>query len=585
MFGERSFLQDSDSSFEIEPDNAYFAIVGNKQEEENSSRFAHKFTHHSSVELNETPIKTKTASQEISEDFNFKRSIRVSKSLNNSAQKLPPNGSSFNTNQVDTSESCRRQSSIIEASKKSAINRTEMMRNQKSRLLGRTGLSKVIANEMQFPGNKFSFYNGCEGIQPHPPNIVKKSNDIVFVTNANRIGLQSAKVTPKHDIIGFKNFDHELDTIVLDDTKPKLHRKTENSMPVSITSGMKCLSADCTISQVEINFEIPKTPIQEKELPVIHRDPDSSLLDLSSISINERSLYTPINEENSQSYTRRSSESTTRPIPRKVEITKIPTNPTREFILSKMIDLKAFVTRPVPKGITLQCSIKRVNTGIARFYPKYYLYFTEGWKFLLAAKKRAGNRTANYMLTIDENNFSVKSNAYLGKLRSNFIGNEFVLYDTGKNPKSKGATSANVREELGAVLYESNIMGPKAPRKMTVLIPEVDSSTRVVWKPMKTEDSMVSHYGTSYLSGLSKFINKPPSWNEFSNSYHLNFSQKAIASVKNFQIISELNENKILLQLLRIGDQHFSFEIEYPFSPLQAFGVAISSFDNKLCTE
>ena len=60
------------------------------------------------------------------------------------------------------------------------------------------------------------------------------------------------------------------------------------------------------------------------------------------------------------------------------------------------------------------------------------------------------------------------SPGYLGKLRSNFLGTEFVLFDDGAK-----AHQADMRCELGAVLYEPNLLGTKGPRRMTALVPKL----------------------------------------------------------------------------------------------------------------
>ena len=81
----------------------------------------------------------------------------------------------------------------------------------------------------------------------------------------------------------------------------------------------------------------------------------------------------------------------------------------------------------------------------------------EGDRFLLAGKKRAKNRTSNYLISMDKNDLSRNSGSYLGKLRSNFIGTEFVIYDKGVNPKDANTDALRggntVREELGCCMY------------------------------------------------------------------------------------------------------------------------------------
>ena len=56
----------------------------------------------------------------------------------------------------------------------------------------------------------------------------------------------------------------------------------------------------------------------------------------------------------------------------------------------------------------------------------------------MAAKKRSGNTTSNYLISSDRNNLETKGDNYIGKLRSNWMGTEFVGYDSGYNPDRVG---------------------------------------------------------------------------------------------------------------------------------------------------
>ena len=111
----------------------------------------------------------------------------------------------------------------------------------------------------------------------------------------------------------------------------------------------------------------------------------------------------------------------------------------------------------------------------------------EGDRFLLAGKKRAKQKTSNYLISMKKDDLSRTGANYLGKLRyvgwgwvtesvsccvecgnadsvwgarhrSNFVGTEFYVYDSGLNPKEVDKAAArsgtvNVREELGLVTY------------------------------------------------------------------------------------------------------------------------------------
>jgi tubby-related protein 1 len=57
------------------------------------------------------------------------------------------------------------------------------------------------------------------------------------------------------------------------------------------------------------------------------------------------------------------------------------------------------------------------------------------------------------------------------------------------------------------------------------------------------------------------------------------------ASVKNFQLIDDLDENKIYLQFGKVTELTFNVDFQWPFSPMQAFALALSSFDYKFACE
>ena len=269
----------------------------------------------------------------------------------------------------------------------------------------------------------------------------------------------------------------------------------------------------------------------------------------------------------------------------------------QQILAEAMHDMHSFVTRPLPRDVNLQCTIRRERGGFNRLYPKYFLFTSDTRAFLLAGKKRPGNKTSNYLISMNEKELKTKSPAYLGKVRSNFMGTEFMIYDKGLNPKKRQATMETFREELGVVMYQSNLLGAKGPRKMRVLLPAVNAEgERFRWKPSNVSDrqkdaGMSSKFKGGDLTGMFDFFNKPPKWNEREGyadvqAFVLNFNGRVDkASVKNFQLIDNEDENRIYLQFGRVGDNEFTLDYQWPFSPMQAFAVALSSFDNKLACE
>lgn len=256
-------------------------------------------------------------------------------------------------------------------------------------------------------------------------------------------------------------------------------------------------------------------------------------------------------------------------------------------------DMRTALTSPVPKGIVLQCYILRNKKGLSnKMYPMYELYLEEEDKFLMAGKKRSKNKTSNYLLSMDKKSLDKDSSAYLGKLRSNFVGTEFVMYDKGLNPKDVDPATAavsllTVRQELGVVLYESNILGSRGPRKMTAMVPTVKKDgTRTIYRPMKEAEGMLAQYKGGNASDMLLLQNKTPKWNEQVGAYVLNFNGRVtMASVKNFQLISSDDPENVLLQFGRIAKDTFTMDVQWPLSPLQAFSICLSSFDYKLACE
>lgn len=268
-------------------------------------------------------------------------------------------------------------------------------------------------------------------------------------------------------------------------------------------------------------------------------------------------------------------------------------------------DMRNFLSSPVPKDALIRCRIHRIKVGLkGRMYPTYELYMEspdpqdpnqrESTKFLLAGKKRAKKKTANYKISMDQNDLSKAGAGYLGKLRANFMGTQFTMYDRGINPddadeETLSLSLMTIRQELGAIIYEQNVFGAKGPRKMQILLPEVRADgSRQVFKPIKEEESILHKFKENDSPpNVMRCKNKDPVWNDDVGAYVLNFGGRVTeASVKNFQLVCENDpDQQVLLQFGRIGEHEFTCDFAHPLSPLQAFMICLSSFDDKLACE
>jgi len=256
-------------------------------------------------------------------------------------------------------------------------------------------------------------------------------------------------------------------------------------------------------------------------------------------------------------------------------------------------DMKGFLLNPVPKAAgVVQCYIRRNRAGTNMLFPRYIVHLKDDANqteiFLMSAKKRANNRTANYMVTTSAKETAKASDSYLGKVRGNFMGTEYSLYDSGANPRdliTEGAhrDSVPARRELGVVMYSSNSTGDTGPRKMEVCVPEVgDDNEMKEWRPFHHDEEMLAQAKLRNFRNMFNLINKPPVWNDQVEAYVLDFNGRVtMASVKNFQLVRPSDHDRIILQFGRVGDAEFTMDFQWPLSPYQAFAIALSCFDTK----
>ncbi|XP_074833455.1 tubby-related protein 1 isoform X2 [Carettochelys insculpta] len=252
-------------------------------------------------------------------------------------------------------------------------------------------------------------------------------------------------------------------------------------------------------------------------------------------------------------------------------------------------NLEDFVLQPAPQGVTIKCRVTRDKKGMDRgLYPTYYLHLDNEKKvFLLAGRKRKKSKTSNYLISIDPTDLSRGGENFIGKLRSNLMGTKFTVFDNGVNPDRANTDWSNVRQELSAVVYETNVLGFRGPRKMTVIIPGMNSDNeRVPIRPRNDNDGLLTRWQNKNMDNLIELHNKAPVWNDETQSYILNFHGRVThASVKNFQIVHSDDPDYIVMQFGRVADDAFTMDYNYPMCAMQAFAIALSSFDGKLACE
>ncbi|NWY57937.1 TULP3 protein, partial [Chionis minor] len=268
-------------------------------------------------------------------------------------------------------------------------------------------------------------------------------------------------------------------------------------------------------------------------------------------------------------------------------------SPQADAQLGEVENLEDFALRPAPRGITVKCRITRDKKGMDRgLFPTYYMHLERDDNrktFLLAGRKRKKSKTSNYLISVDPTDLSREGESFIGKLRSNLMGTKFTVYDHGVSPVKAGSLleKADMRQELAAICYETNVLGFKGPRKMSVIIPGMNMNhKRIPIRPQNEHESLLSKWQNKNLENLIELHNKAPVWNDDTQSYVLNFHGRVTqASVKNFQIVHDNDPDYIVMQFGRVAEDVFTLDYNYPLCALQAFAIGLSSFDSKLACE
>ncbi|TKY49178.1 Tubby F-box protein 7 [Spatholobus suberectus] len=277
------------------------------------------------------------------------------------------------------------------------------------------------------------------------------------------------------------------------------------------------------------------------------------------------------------------------------------------------ITFPSCLKQPGPRVVPHQCLIKR-NKRTSTFYLYLALTpsFTDKGKFLLAARRyRCGTHT-EYIISLDADDLSQGSNAYVGKLSSDFLGTNFTIYDSqpphsGAKPSSGRASRRFASKqispqvpagnfEVGQVSYKFNLLKSRGPRRMVCSLNcPVSSSSTGESSDSTSLDGHKMHDKEHAAAGHTILKNKAPRWHEHLQCWCLNFHGRVtVASVKNFQLVATVDQSQpggkgdeetVLLQFGKVGDDTFTMDYRQPLSAFQAFAICLTSFGTKLACE
>jgi tubby and related proteins len=176
-----------------------------------------------------------------------------------------------------------------------------------------------------------------------------------------------------------------------------------------------------------------------------------------------------------------------------------------------------------------------------RFNPLYYLFLEDGKQHLLTAQKRSSSKTSNYLLSLHRTTVDRRSALVVAKLRANWSGSAYTLFDGGLNP-ARTATDTSVRKILGLIECAYDEMGPG---RLNVRLPSVheNGSPSIQWKDTACHDDHAARKAfESTLDATSLLLrNKRPEYVAASGGHVLDFHGRVnMPSVKNFQMQSDV---------------------------------------------
>ena len=126
----------------------------------------------------------------------------------------------------------------------------------------------------------------------------------------------------------------------------------------------------------------------------------------------------------------------------------------------------------------MKFTIERDKGGLNKMHPAFNLYYEKPYGnrvLILYGKKRAFNKTANYLISLSRNKGSRDSNVCVGKLRANPENDKFTLYDNGENySKLTSFQMSQLRTEHGYFMYRYEPCNVGNIRKMVIVFPGVE---------------------------------------------------------------------------------------------------------------
>ena len=220
-----------------------------------------------------------------------------------------------------------------------------------------------------------------------------------------------------------------------------------------------------------------------------------------------------------------------------------------------------FIFSRLDKDKSLKCNILINNNN--------YILYSNSQKFILSSKGIFSIFHKNYQIYITR---EFLDSSIIAHLHSYNQKKEFILYDNGSNP-SKLKYKNNNEKTLRRYLLQIKFLNDKKYEHFLVYLPK---ETYFLNKNYNLDINHKDKLNNKKYNKVNIYENNLPKFDFNLNKYVDNFSNRVKEKSRlNFKI---LNEGKIAIECGKINEANYILDINYPFSPLEAFSIALSVF-------